>query len=257
MASMRRALENSLASVTEFGDEGSRLAEINSVENPVKRAALLATHAAVAHFGCLIPRQFYPKYPRIGSGARASVHLYDADTVFKVVNLQPYLGTGVPETKTERKRWAGKLQEEHDIMASYLGGMVAPHRVEVDTNPIDPDNEAILIWQPYHSLDYLTLSDIGDEEMSLPNELQAAERDHPGTLGQLQSMVRASRRMLEESGVGLITDVVGKGNVGIEIETLSRSLVITDAQPIPKTDGTHEIALDYFEELETALEIVA
>src|ERR1700752_4952665 len=90
MISLTRAMERSLESVSGEADLAQRLAEINSVGNPLKRNGLLAVHAIVARRPTLIANRlgvnFQPHdLEKIGEGVQAKVYRLPQGQVLKIV----------------------------------------------------------------------------------------------------------------------------------------------------------------------------
>lgn len=252
MVSAASAVERSLDAVSIGGDLEHRIAEIQAVENPAKRAGLMAVHSAVARFPDVFANHFGldyhpPGLTHLDYGVQSDVYRLDATHVLKVIKH------GGDED--EQAQTADQLSHEHSEMARHIGPAVLPHTIFVDRHPIARSQSAVQIIQPYRELDFLQLSDDFESTQPLRDRLLAAWQANPNFLDEMTAIVRGGRT-LSQAHDHLIIDVVGRNNVGIARE--NSRVEIVDGQPVPlERPDDHALASWHLDRLEATVESLA
>lgn len=254
MASFRNAAANSLESRRSPEARFLRMAEINQVGNPVKRAGLVAVHgAAIVAPSVTAPLaglRLRRDMQYLAQGYHLKTYRTNDGDVLKVDKVSMGLS---PKQRTEK---LARLKYEHQALRSYVGSVIVPQEITIEEHPHIKGKKAIVYRQEYRGLSYLALAVQPTAVDSLAAKLRGHVMRRPEQIEVLDDFVNNNRSMFAETG--LCTDIVGE-NVGID--RASHDLAVVDGQPIsladfanPDFDLTPATLDNYFATLGQAVE---
>jgi hypothetical protein len=249
MISPRRAAQRSLVATGSDAANELRRAELQNVNNSLKRTALLGLHQAARRNPRLVAKVFGLDYQEldpepIGRGSQSTVYRLGEHYVLKVVDAS------LDDSLQAQHEKASAMTRDHAMLRHYLGNMVVPHRVFVHRHPFDYTQTAIQIKQPY--------VEVTDPHLFIPgsgavhSESVTRVKQNFDLDMQIRSLLASSWQMHDKTFNKLLVDVRGQGNLGLDAHG---SLRILDGQPVGNDidPGSHQqIAIQHyrlFEEL--------
>ncbi|HEX7633318.1 MAG TPA: hypothetical protein VF401_03255 [Candidatus Saccharimonadales bacterium] len=252
MISVNRAAQRSLDALHNPDTQKQRHAEITAVHSAAKRAGLLAMDAVVRHHPEAVASLFRLRYRspdliECGVGANSIVYKHtDSNTVLKIARKTEQL------SRRERQYTASKMQYEHDGMLKYLASFMLPQEISIGRHPINRDQSAIRIEQPYKQiidplLFYANIMSVRKDRLA------AMQTQYPQAAAKLPDFVSASRGMYDDPELRLIGDTNGRANLVINADDPEELLMI-DGQPVgPRYPDVQVIVLGQHRRLSEAL----
>lgn len=250
MISPKRAVERSLYSIAKPELAEKRQQEINQTSG-FKRIALGSLHYAVKQNPRMAAQMAGFEWPLVELLSDDGTHFQ----VFKQIGANQvtkvYRNSRAMDAESLAST-AERLQQEHDIMASYLGSAVLPHYFSIGKHPINK-TPALLIDQPLCAFEPVNLLSRASDIPQIATILEAKEVKYPGTLGAVQDILTANRAMVAEEN--LCVDLIGYNNAGNDIHT--GAFVIVDSQPsTPHHGDIIPEARTYCDNIQTAIDLI-
>ena len=231
MSSVKRAVQSSLHAINTAEQSQKRRLELRTIQNPLKRAAMLAMHATVerqpACVADLLKLDYLPADLRhLANGNQSSVYRR-GDTVLKVIN------PSMTMSENERTEFINTESQRHGLLIEHVGQLALPQHMFTGRHPILRAETAVQIKQPF-----VTGYDPGlftEAHGAINTErLIALEEKYPDSLASLRGFALRSIQLYEETG--LLADTNGARNIIIRED---QSCMLIDATPI----GTEHAAV--------------
>jgi hypothetical protein len=221
-------------------------------QNPAQRYAKTTFHRAISRnpgvFGRMLGVRFREdwnpaQFPYVGNGFDSLV-LRDGDDVVKII--QRSLGL----SETDKHNEAVTRQTEHDVLKSYLNGIVLGHTVSVAPHPYI-DRTALQTRQPFlpHAVATNLFADRATE--MIPKAAERMQANYPEAWEELGKFVDSGFALYDEQA--LVPDTAGAGNLVVNSGEFNH-LTLIDGQPISiRNRPIQEVSLRQLEAIGNAV----
>ncbi len=249
MSKFRNLTELDLASTLHPFAAEVRRQQIVNEPNLLKRLGAKLINASVQSFPATMARiagvRFTPRKFLIEGNGLHMVVLRDGDDVIKIDTASMH------QTEDERQASLKRRQTDHDLMRTYLGGMVIPETAAIRPHPLLPDRDVIQVRQSYtpfidpYLFEQSTATPIQETFFAFRSLHPKAWEGLGNFLDRSESLYRETRTLPDTSRWGNL--VIGKDS----------ELHMIDGQPILAGDPTQGIILQQFSLLRNQLDLAA